>query len=836
MVTVISLVTISVAIILGVLNSYFSKRVDSAFHDKLRAQKGQVEILINNRLADIRNTLRNLADDNAIRVTVMLGAQEQLSESISQTYPSGSGAYYFIQKYDDKSIYPSEYPGLSSEFIVSMIEKLPYEEIFRDGFKTRLLWILMAPVRNTGQRMGTAYALYDLVEDKELIKSMQAAGEGEVSILRGPSLFSLASGKMHKISIDPDALSRRFQSSDFITFNDEFALSRVGGYQNLYFLNSLKGLGAERSKITLLMGLFSALILIISTFIAIFFSNRMVRPLREMTEKAIKISDGGKELKFEEKGNFWEFAQLSQAFNYMLANLKEAEERSRYKELLENVDDAVYIIDKEGRILDANAAAYNRLGYFKNEFLQLDLAAMIPDAEARRRIEALHSAIPGQGNRKLNLETVHLKKDGSSLAVEILSHAIEYRGQHVVLNVARDISRRIEVEEEKKSLESQLIHAQKMEAIGTLAGGVAHDFNNLLMGMQGRLSMIRMVSEPDQSHYRHIDQIEQGINSAADLTKQLLGFARKGKYEIRPTRINTLVEDSTRLFIRTRKEIKLKTDFEKDLWTAKVDRGQIEQVLINFYVNAWQAMPDGGDLTVKTRNVHLDEAYCRSVDVCEGDYTLITVSDTGTGMDAKTMERIFEPFFTTKGVGKGTGLGLASAYGIIRNHKGFIQVESEKGRGSTFKIYLPASPDESASEANQTEAPQRGRGTILVVDDEKESIDAAEVMLNALGYDVIRAQRGDEAIRLYRENMGSLDLITLDAIMPEMSGKEVYCRLKELNPDIRVLLVSGYGQNNQVEEIMSLGCNGFLQKPYDIHLLSRKVSEAMTGQLPKTPV
>ena len=380
-----------------------------------------------------------------------------------------------------------------------------------------------------------------------------------------------------------------------------------------------------------------------------------------------------------------------------------------------------------------------------------------------------------------------------------------------------------------------MIHAQKMEAIGTLAGGVAHDFNNLLMGMQGRLSMIRMVSESDQPHYRHLDQIEQGINSAADLTKQLLGFARKGKYEIRPTRVNTLVEDSTRLFIRTRKEISLKTDFEQDLWTAKVDRGQIEQVLINFYVNAWQAMPEGGDLVVKTRNIHLDEAFCRSVDACDGDYILITVSDTGIGMDAETMARIFEPFFTTKGVGKGTGLGLASAYGIIRNHKGFIQVESEKGNGSTFKIYLPASPDESIDESKQRETLQKGRGTILVVDDEKESIDAAEVMLRTLGYDVMHAQGGDEAIKLYRENMDSLDLITLDAIMPEMSGKEVYRRLKELNPEIRVLLVSGYGQNNQVEEIMSLGCNGFLQKPYDIHLLSRKINEAITGRHPKAP-
>ncbi len=827
MTTIIVLVAMSVVIILGVLSEHFSRRVESEFHKKLRAQQGQAEILIDNRFADIRNVLDNLAADNTIRVTVMLGARSQLKQRLTQTYPSGSGAYYFVQKYGDESIFPQSYSGLSQELITSVFEKLPYEEIIRDGSKTRLLWLFITPIMNTEGRMGTAYALYDLVEDKELIESMHPAVEGDISLITGNSLLFLSSGEILTLPFDVGELPRSPESSGLVSIDNKFALSRISGYHNLYFQSSLEGLNAEKRKVALLTGLSSALVLVISTLIAVYIGRKMVRPLHEMTKKAIQISEGRKELRFDGDGSYWEFEQLSQAFNYMLGSLKDAEERSRYKELLENVDDAVYILDGQGKILDANAAAYTRLGYLAHEFFHLTLATIVPDADARKIIAQLSTTTHNPRPPKLILETDHRKKDGSHLPVEIHSRPIVYRGEHVILNVARDISRRIEVEKEKKQLESQLIHAQKMEAIGTLAGGVAHDFNNLLMGIQGRLSMIRLQSESDQPHYRHVDQIEKAVTSAANLTKQLLGFARKGKYEIRPTCINTLVEDSTRMFIRTRKEVNLALETQDDLWTANADRGQIEQVLINLYVNAWQAMSDGGDLIVKTENIQLNEAFCKPFEVDAGDYVVIGVTDTGMGMDPETRERIFEPFFTTKGVGKGTGLGLASAYGIISNHKGFIQVESEKGRGTTFRIYLPASLSEIVKDAAVPDAPVKGKGTILIVDDEEESIIAEEVMLKELGYSVMHARRGEEAIRLYRENMETLDLITLDMIMPEMSGKEIYSRLKELNSEIRVLLISGYSHNEHVDDIMALGCNGYLQKPFDIHLLSQKINDVM---------
>ena len=241
---------------------------------------------------------------------------------------------------------------------------------------------------------------------------------------------------------------------------------------------------------------------------------------------------------------------------------------------------------------------------------------------------------------------------------------------------------------EHRRLEEQLRQSQRMEAIGTLSGGIAHDFNNLLMGIQGRTSLMLMDVGPSHPHFEHLKGIEDYVKSAADLTKQLLGFARGGKYEVKPIDINELIKTGSSMFGRTEKEIKINCKYQKNVWTTEADRGQIEQVLMNLYVNAWQAMPSGGELYLQTENVRLDENDVKPFEIEPGKYVKISVTDTGVGMDEATRQRVFDPFFTTKKMGRGTGLGLASAYGIIKSHGGFINVYSEKGHGTNFKIYL----------------------------------------------------------------------------------------------------------------------------------------------------
>jgi len=676
------------------------------------------------------------------------------------------------------------------------------------------------------QLMGTAHALYDMTRDLKLIDSVLQTVNGDVFIVKSDKLYSLTSEKT--LALNDDIRKSIDMNLEVVPLGEKFVLSKIYGFDNLYFQSSLEALVAEKRIVTLWIGLLSIVILAVSTLISIYLGRKMVEPLRQMTQKAIQISEGEKDLLFGDKiSNYWEFDQLSQAFNYMLANLKDAEEQSRYKELLENVDDAVYILDLAGNMLEANEAAYSWLGYTPEEFFELNIADIVPREDASAIIDQLGNGIQAGKPQKIIVETSHAKTDGELIPVEIHSRAISYRGRHVILNAVRDITLRIEAEKEKKLLQSQLLHSQKMEAIGTLAGGIAHDFNNLLMGIQGYISLMRLQTSPQDPNAEYVQGIENAVKNAANLTSQLLGFARKGKYALKQICINDLVISSSKMFTRTRKEIVTHQHLQKNIWSIRVDPGQIEQVLINLFLNAWHAMPLGGDLCIQTENTYLSDHYCKPFEVPGGNYVNISVTDTGIGIDEDIMERIFEPFFTTKDVGKGTGLGLASTYGIIKNHNGIIRAYSEKDHGTTFNIYLPSSDLEEPVEAAVNSELLNGKETILLVDDEEGTILVEKLMLEELGYTVFPAQSGKKAIELYNENKAGFDLVALDIIMPEMNGKDTYNELKKINPAVRVLLVSGYSLNKQIEELMGLGCMGYIQKPFDIVQLSQKIRQVL---------
>ncbi|MBW2644090.1 MAG: response regulator, partial [Deltaproteobacteria bacterium] len=388
-----------------------------------------------------------------------------------------------------------------------------------------------------------------------------------------------------------------------------------------------------------------------------------------------------------------------------------------------------------------------------------------------------------------------------------------------VVNI-RDIS-------EQKKLEAQIRQSQKMEAIGTLAGGIAHDYNNLLMGILGNASLISFDFDSSHPYYSKLKNIEKYVKSGADLTKQLLGFAKGGKYEVKPIDINGLVEKSSEMFSRTKKEIRIHRKYQEDIWSIEVDPSQIEQVLLNLYVNAGQAMPGGGDLYLQTENVTLNENYVSKFSAERGDYVKISVKDTGVGMDENTIKRIFDPFFTTKDRERGTGLGLASAYGIIKNHDGIINANSMIGKGTTFDVYLPASKKKVVQKTHLDREALKGSETLLLIDDEDIIIDIGGQILERLGYRVLMARSGKEAIEIYQANKSKINMVILDMIMPDMGGGETYDRLKKINPEIKVLLSSGYSINGQASEIMNRGCNGFIPKPFNVEQLSRKIREIL---------
>jgi len=435
-----------------------------------------------------------------------------------------------------------------------------------------------------------------------------------------------------------------------------------------------------------------------------------------------------------------------------------------------------------------------------------------------RQLEKQHEIL----EEKVRISTHQLKEEKEK--VEKINLELEKRVRERTLELVtanRALQEEITL---KKELETQLLHAQKMEAIGTMAGGIAHDFNNLLMGILGNVSLILSDEEFSRTYEGELKAIEQCVQNGAGLTRQLLGFARRGKYQAVPTDLNRLIDDSSKMFNRTRKEIVIYGKYEPGLWPVEVDRGQIEQVMLNLFVNAWHAMPGGGNIYLQTENVTLTENAVKPYDLKPGDYVRISITDTGVGMDEATRLRIFEPFFTTRELGRGTGLGLASVYGIISNHAGIIEVHSEKGAGTTFTIYLPASQKEQVKEKKTPgKLYLKGRESILLVDDEEQVVEVGGKLLEKLGYSVLRAKSGAAALEIYQKNKDGIDLVILDVIMPGMGGRETFERLKEIDPLVKVLLASGYSIDGEAAEILARGCKGFIQKPFAMMELSQKI-------------
>jgi PAS domain S-box-containing protein len=400
---------------------------------------------------------------------------------------------------------------------------------------------------------------------------------------------------------------------------------------------------------------------------------------------------------------------------------------------------------------------------------------------------------------------------------------ITYQGERAVLGDTMDITELKEAREQLESMQEQLQQAQKLESLGTLAGGIAHDFNNLLMGIQGYASLMLLGMGEGHPHYEKLKAIESQVQSGSELTRQLLGFARGGRYEVKPTDLGAILGKTALMFGRTKKEIRIHEKYEEMSWSVEADRGQIEQVFLNLLVNAWQAMPGGGDLFLETANVVLDREDGLSHSVSPGRYVRVSVTDTGVGMDERTRQRIFDPFFTTKKMGRGAGLGLASVYGIVKGHGGFIRVASEPGRGASFTIHFPASDKPLEEEPAPRPEMDGGQETILVADDEDLVRDVTREMLESLGYRVLTARDGEEALALYRSEESRIDLVILDLIMPGMGGGEVYDALRVHDPTVRVILSSGYSLDGKARQIMKRGIREFIQKPFRFEDLARKI-------------
>jgi len=500
--------------------------------------------------------------------------------------------------------------------------------------------------------------------------------------------------------------------------------------------------------------------------------------------------------------------------------LRESEER--YRTLFEGSADGILVADIETKEFRyTNPAICMMLGYNREELVKKGVADIHPKDSLEHVVSEFEAQARGEKTLAQNIPC--LRKDGTVIFADINTRKIVIDGRECNVGFFRNVT-------ERRKLEAKVAEAQKMDSIGNLAGGIAHDFNNLLAGVLGYTDLLLM-TETDPEKKEDLKRVKEAANRASALTQQLLAFGRRGKHLIQPINLNDTIKEVYSILESTiDKSIKLEADLEKNLYLIEGDPSQINQVLMNVCVNAKDAMPEGGTLTVQTQNLTLDDMFCKThPETTPGKYVLLSVNDTGCGMTEEIQKRIFEPFFSTKTNGeiKHSGLGLATVYGIVRNHKGIIDVYSEVGEGTTFKIYLPAGEKEQEVKTAPAEEIRKGEGKILIVDDEDTVRGMAKRLLEHLGYSVITARNGQEGVDLYAERHAEIDAVVLDMIMPGMGGRDAFVRMKEINPNIKALLSSGYAQNGKAQEIIDMGVKGFLQKPYTVKDMAQKLGEVL---------
>jgi PAS domain S-box-containing protein len=479
-------------------------------------------------------------------------------------------------------------------------------------------------------------------------------------------------------------------------------------------------------------------------------------------------------------------------------------------------------------VLAVNDAAVEHYGYSREEFLGMSLRDVWP-AEETSRLAGVCAA-PGSGRNHVGAHR-HRKKDGTQIRVEVISDDAWSGGRPARLVLALDVTDKERAQENLRGAEAQLRQSQKMEAVGRLAGGIAHDFNNVLTVVKSFSEFLLEDLEEADPRRADVQEIAKAADRAAGMTRRLLAFSRRQVLQPRPLDLNGVISGMERMLQRLiGDDVRVTTALDGALLPVQADPGSIEQVILNLVVNARDAMPNGGTLTIETHNARLDRPDANWA-IQPGPYALLAIRDTGHGMDAATQARVFEPFFTTKGMGEGTGLGLAMVYGIIKQSRGHVWVSSKQDQGTTFTIYLPqvvAVEHAPAAKPAITSAAAGGGETILLVDDEEALRSAARRALVRAGYRVIPAVDGSDALRLYMEHTGTpFSLVVTDVVMPGLGGRELVGRLKIMSPSLRVLFVSGYTEEGVRKQGVLQPGTEFLEKPFTPEKLLRKIREIL---------
>jgi len=528
----------------------------------------------------------------------------------------------------------------------------------------------------------------------------------------------------------------------------------------------------------------------------------------------------------------WERAliRVEHLLEIRTSDFKESE--AQFRGLFEMLPDILVIYDKQGVIRHINTGGAQQLGYQSVDLIGTSFVGiqshLLNASEIPRKIA--RDDVGSQWN-----EAMLRTKNGINLPIEQMERVVRFQGHQQTLFVGRDMTARQNMADENAMLEKQLRQVQKMEAVGRLASGVAHDMNNILTAILAHAGLLKARVDPANPSWKAGDVIEKAVHRGKELTSQLLGFARQGKHHHIPVDMHSVIQEVTGLLGRTvDKTIILQTDLMADEPWVVGDPNQLFQVLMNLAVNASDAMSQKGELFFCTSNERVSPEQASTVPGLEsGDYVVIRVTDTGEGMSQDVQAHIFEPFFTTKDQGKGSGMGLAMVYGIVKNHHGYIGVTSTLGVGTTIRVYLPSVLcDVPQNSSGSVVMPSEGTGHVLIIDDEKAVAEAAQAILEFLGYTTTIRLSGQEALAYAKDHTHQIDLVLLDMVMPDMSGSECFAELRRIRPESKVLLCTGYDRNHAVQELLNQGVMGFIQKPYDLDELAQVCSDAVKQPAP----
>jgi len=569
-------------------------------------------------------------------------------------------------------------------------------------------------------------------------------------------------------------------------------------------------------------------------FVATRLREIISRPISDLASLSQKISDRQDfSLRAVKYGND-EVGHLVDAFNNMLDQISERNRElknseQRFRALVNQAVDAFFLHDLDGKIIDVNQRASDILDYTREELLAMTVADI--DQVADNKVYREKYWIKMTPNSPVSLEGKLIRRDGSTLPVEIREGAMELGGKKVILALARDMTERIESDNEKHRLEHQLQQAQKMESIGTLAAGIAHDFNNILSPIFGYVELAQMKAEKDSIIMNYLDEVHNAARRAGDLVKQILTFSRQDTEKFSPVAVHVIIKEALKLLRATiPSTIEIKQNIDAKSGFVLANPTQVHQVLMNLCTNAYHAMREtGGVLGVAlTRKEITSQDVIKNINLRSGSYVVLEVSDTGIGMDQQTMARIFEPYFTTKAHGEGTGMGLSVVHGIIKSHGGNITVYSEPGKGSTFHVYLPVIESTVAEDEVIVDGPPPvGTERVLLVDDEESVIRVEKEMLENLGYKVVTFRSPEAALDHFRQQPASYDIVITDMTMPRMTGDKLAMEILAVRPDMPIVMCTGFSELINKDEAIKIGIKKFVTKPIIISSFARSLREAL---------